>query len=297
MSAAHSSPAQPPVPVRASRARAVVCRARGPAHALAPPARHSRVAETSSAAPAPPAPTPARSGAAATRFVSLGLTAGAAVAVISLARSLERTSEAWRAVAEDASRASRELERLASAASASLPEAMDAVEKSANEVEALASETREALTKLDGSEYVENLKAEIEARMKNPTKDFRDLSDDVSEYVKRLTLELGTVMQTVGIYLDDGTFDDDAAGLSVEEKLIRRRSITEAVQAAKETTESAAALTNKIVQNGGKTKGRDLAEIVGKIALASEEVSKAMSRVVEATSSGGFGRTTLDEKK
>lgn len=232
-----------------------------------------------------------------TRFVSLGLSAGAAVAVISLARSLERTSEAWGAAAADASRASRELERLAAAASASLPETMDAVEKSAKEVEALASETREALTKLDGSEYVENLKAEIEARIKDPTKDFRDLSDDVSEYVKRITLELGTVMQTVGIYLDDGRFDDDAAGLSVEEKLIRRKSITEAVQAAKETTESAAALTNKIVQNGGKTQGRDLAEIVGKVALASEEVSKAMSRVVEATSSGGFGRVTPDDKK
>ena len=43
--------------------------------------------------------------------------------------------------------------------------------------------------------------------MKDPTKDIRDLSDDAGEYVKRLSLEVGLLLQSVGLYLDDGTLD------------------------------------------------------------------------------------------
>lgn len=260
---------------------------------LAPPRRH--LAEISIARASVMTP-PERAKASLTPSVTpLVMTLSACAiagtyAVVRASDAARRASDAWAAAASDASSAAREIEKLAVVATTELPSTLDAMEQSACEVELLASETREILARLDGTEYVENLKAEIEARMKDPTKDFRDLSDDLSEYVTKMTRELGQVMSTVGIYLDDGTFDDDVKEMSTEERLIRRKSINEAVAAAKETTENAAALTTRL-QEGAKTQGRDLAEIVGKIALASEEVSKAMNRLGEATSGQtGFGR-------
>ena len=200
-------------------------------------------------------------------------------------RSLRELSASVDAAATAAESAANEVEALAKNTAKELPETLQAMEESAREVEALAAETREALSKLDATEYVESLVNDFTAKMKDPTKDFRDLGDDATEYVRRLSLELGLVMQSVGIYLDDGAFDEDAKNLSAAEKARRKNALTEAISAAKETTESAAKLSTQLQgAANGESKGRDLAEIVGKIALASKQVSTAMTRVVESTS-------------
>jgi len=225
--------------------------------------------------------------AVAVTSVAVTTAALASTRVATLLASLRTLSESVTAATQAAERASLEVEQLAKMTSATLPATLEAMEESAREVETLAAETRDALKTLDAGEYVENLVAEFTAKMKDPTKDIRDLSDDAGEYVKRLSLEVGLLLQSVGLYLDDGTFDEDVKNLSADEKAKRRRSITDAITAAKKTTETAASQLQ-----GVETKGRDLAEIVGKIALASKDVSTAMTRVVETTSGGRLGRST-----
>jgi len=219
--------------------------------------------------------------------VAVTTAAIASTRVSPLLASLRTLSESAAAATRAAERASLEVEELAKMTSATLPVTLEAMEESAREVETLAAETRDSLKTLDASEYVENLVAEFTEKMKDPTKDIRDLSDDAGEYVKRLSLEVGLLLQSVGLYLDDGTFDEDVKNLSADEAARRRRSITDAITAAKETTESAASQLQ-----GVETRGRDLAEIVRKIALASKDVSTAMTRVIEPTSGGRLGRPT-----
>jgi|SaaInlV_125m_DNA_1040241.scaffolds.fasta_scaffold01364_3 hypothetical protein len=254
----------------------------------APPSRSTTQTSTASSRAAPKPPLVAVAGRDVTSFAFAA--AGAALlttvgAVAPLVRSLRELSASVDAAATAAESAANEVEALAKNTAKELPETLQAMEESAREVEALAAETREALSKLDATEYVESLVNDFTAKMKDPTKDFRDLGDDATEYVRRLSLELGLVMQSVGIYLDDGAFDEDAKNLSAAEKARRKNALTEAISAAKETTESAAKLSTQLQgAANGESKGRDLAEIVGKIALASKQVSTAMTRVVESTS-------------
>lgn len=202
-------------------------------------------------------------------------TATAVTVAVPLMRSLTRLSDSVDAAARAAEKAAIEMEDLAKITKVELPTALDAMEDSAEEVEILAAEMREALARLDATEWAENFLSEWTSKIKDPAKDFANLGDDASEYVRRLSLELGLVMQSVGAYLDDGTFDEATRNLTADEKAQRRESITSAIDSAKALTTQ----VNKVTQGGAK--GRDLADIVSKFALASQEVSTAMARVFE----------------
>jgi hypothetical protein len=250
---------------------------------LAPPSSKNGSARVSDRGSPAGSPAPAW-GHDSTTYVFLGAvcvtslaaaTATAVTVAVPLMRSLTRLSDSVDAAARAAEKAAIEMEDLAKITKVELPTALDAMEDSAEEVEILATEMREALARLDASEWAENFLSEWTSKIKDPAKDFANLGDDASEYVRRLSLELGLVMQSVGAYLDDGTFDEATRNLTADEKAQRRESITSAIDSAKALTTQ----VNTITRGGAK--GRDLADIVSKFALASQEVSTAMARVFD----------------
>jgi len=195
-------------------------------------------------------------------------------------RAVERAARSADAAAIAAARAAVEIEDLSKIAKNEIPSALASVEASSREVEQLARETRAALTRLDAFN-VDALVNDFTTKMtsfNDPTReisrDFANLSDDASEYVRRLSMELGLVMQSVGA-LTSGEFDDafDVVGLTAEEKSERKNAIADAVQVARETTERAKVLSAQL-QN--PSSGRDIAEVLGKIEQSTRDVSTAM---------------------
>jgi len=195
-------------------------------------------------------------------------------------RAVERAARSADAAAIAAARAAVEIEDLSKIAKNEIPSALASVEASSREVEQLARETRAGLTRLDAFN-VDALVNDFTTKMtsfNDPTReisrDFANLSDDASEYVRRLSMELGLVMQSVGA-LTSGEFDDafDVVGLTAEEKSERKNAIADAVQVARETTERAKVLSAQL-QN--PSSGRDIAEVLGKIEQSTRDVSTAM---------------------
>jgi hypothetical protein len=272
----------PPARSRRSPRRGVARCALSAKKSLAPPSPKNGSARVSDRGSSPNGPAWGHD--STTTYVFLGAvcvtslaaaTATAVTVAVPLMRSLTRLSDSVEAAARAAEKAAIEMEDLAKITKVELPTALDAMEDSAEEVEILAAEMREALARLDATEWAENFLSDWTSKIKDPAKDFANLGDDASEYVRRLSLELGLVMQSVGAYLDDGTFDEATRNLTADEKAQRRESITSAIDSAKALTTQ----VNKVTQGGAK--GRDLADIVSKFALASQEVSTAMARVFE----------------
>lgn len=277
--AACARPSSPPSRHRRGRRRTVT-RAASPLSSLAPPKVARTALVTTASAPPPPLSPLARmnpyAALGALTMTSVAMTTATLVTVVApTLRAVERACASMDAAAVAAERAALEVEALSRATLAELPATLDAMETSANEVELLAQETREALTRLDAFN-VDALVNEFRTKigdLPDPARDIANLSDDASEYVRRLSMELGLVMQSVGA-LTSGDFDDAFdVGLTQEEKNERKNAIADAVQVARETTERAKLLTTQL-QN--PSSGRDIAEVVGKIEQSSRDVSTAM---------------------